>query len=265
MAEAAIYHFQSKRKDLNQIDITTFHLEFINRSSAGPAEISIQELKLGQQFSFVRLQLLQKHTGKSRICIEATCTMGNMSREVESGGVSLPTKPMSSLRPIPRLNDCELWNRDPRWNPRRPGAIKIDIYLPRGTPILLAHPTLGPSVREQWVKWADHAGQEGFSIASLLYLADAFRPLPEAYGLKGKWFPTLSYGLDIKKAPPTAKGWEWLFLRIEMNVVSNGRYDLSVMIFDEEGELVAMGNHTALILAAARGPQKSGSVVQSKI
>ena len=42
-----------------------------------------------------------------------------------------------------------------------------------------------------------------------------------------------------------------------MNAVNNARYDMSVMLFDQEGELVTMGDHTALILAAARGPQRS--------
>jgi hypothetical protein len=266
MAEASICHFQAEHQDVNQPDIITFHLNFLSRSSTGPAEILIQELKLGQQFSIVRIQLLQKHAGKSRLRIEATCTMGNISKEALSGGISLPTRPIiSTLRAIPRLCDCELWNRDPRLVPRRQGAMKIKVYMPRGTQSLMAHPTLGPSVREHWVKWEDHAAQEGFCVASLLYLADAFRPLPESYGLKGNWFPTLSYGLDIKKVPPTARGWDWLFLRIEMNVVKNGRFDMSVMIFDEEGELVAMGNHTALILAATRGLTKGVKAVQSKI
>jgi hypothetical protein len=131
--------------------------------------------------------------------------------------------------------------------------------------VLLIQP--GPSVREQWVKWEDHAspGQEGSSTASLLYLADGFRPLPEAYGLQGSWFPTLSYGLEIKKAPPTEKGWEWLYVRAEMCVVKNGRFYLTVMILDEEEELVAMGNHTALIVPASRGPAKGSKAVGSKI
>jgi hypothetical protein len=55
MAEGSIYHFQLSTKDINQPDIITIHLNFPNRSSTGPAEISIQELKLGQQYSVVRI------------------------------------------------------------------------------------------------------------------------------------------------------------------------------------------------------------------
>jgi len=104
------------------------------------------------------------------------------------------------------------------------------------------------------VRWQDGVGDSlgGFSILSLPFLADAYRPLPEAYGLKGNWYPTLSYGLEIKKAPPTEKGWEWLFLRIEMHQARNGRFDLDVVILDEEGDLIALGKHTALIVSAAR-------------
>jgi hypothetical protein len=105
-------------------------------------------------------------------------------------------------------------------------------------------------VREYWVKWQDHTskGEHGFSIPSLLFLADHFRPLPEAYGLKENWYPTLSYGLEVKKTPPTPWGWKWLFLKVETYVVKNGRFDLNVKMFDEQHELVALGNHTAMIV-----------------
>jgi hypothetical protein len=96
--------------------------------------------------------------------------MGNISKEAKTGGVSLSTQPIIlTLRQTPRLKDCERWDRDPRRNPRHQGAFKIMHYMPCDTSTLLSHPTLGPSVWENWVKWEDTTKQEGFSIASLLY------------------------------------------------------------------------------------------------
>jgi hypothetical protein len=65
-----------------------------------------------------------------------------------------------------------------------------------------------------------------FNISPLSYLADCFRPLLEALGVVGKWHPTLSYGMEVKKGPYEGKeGWEWLFLRAEMHEIRNGSFD----------------------------------------
>jgi Thioesterase-like superfamily len=97
------------------------------------------------------------------------------------------------------------------------------------------------------MRWAPSIGTR-FTIDSLPYLADSFRPLPEAYGLVGNWYATLSYGVEVKRAPDEEEGWEWLFMRVEMGEVRNGRFGMEVWIFDEEERLVARSWHTALIL-----------------
>lgn len=61
------------------------------------------------------------------------------------------------------------------------------------------------------------------------------------------WTPTLSLSLDIKKPLPQ-EGEEWLRIRITAKVVKNGRYDAEVIVFDNEGDVVALGNHLALVL-----------------
>ncbi len=68
---------------------------------------------------------------------------------------------------------------DSKWRLRRPALHKIDIYLEKGSDSLCGSPTLGPSIREQWVRWAPGVGT-AFSLSSLAFLADCFRPLPEA-------------------------------------------------------------------------------------
>lgn len=136
---------------------------------------------------------------------------------------------------------------DPSWKPRRPALFKILIYVPCGSDSLGASPTHGPSVREQWVKWAPGVGV-GFFIPSLAFLADCFRPLPEAFGVKNGSFPTLNYGMEIKRSPPLS-GWEWLFLRICMGACIAGRHDYTIMIADERGNIIAVSRHSALIFS----------------
>jgi hypothetical protein len=97
------------------------------------------------------------------------------------------------------------------------------------------------------VRWASPSIGTHFTIDSLPYLADNFRPLPEAYGLVGNWYATLSYGVEVKRAPDD-EGWEWLFLRAEMSELINGRFGMDVWILDEQERLVARSWHTALIM-----------------
>ena len=251
-------HFQLTHADLEQTDLITFHVEFLARSATGPVEISIHELKIGRQFSTVRAQLLQYPNGnpaaKPRTCMEALVTLGNLKQESQSGGVTLPTRPTLAVQSMAPRTTFREWKSTPEWASRRPAAFKIKILLPPGSNEVLAHPTLGPSVREHWVQWQEGVGDSGvgFQISALAYLADAFRPLPEAYGLVDNWYPTLSYNLEVKKAPPSEKGWQWLFLRIETRQVKHGRFDLDVVILDEDGDLVALSKHTALIVSVAR-------------
>lgn len=252
VSEAVRHYFQDRHPALKQLDLVTFHVEFLSRTAVGLASVSIQPLKLGRQFSTLRVQLQQRDeaTNKTTVCLEALVTQGNISKEAQSGGLSLPTKPMLDKALIPKRETCEKWECDLRLHSRRPVAFKITSYLPPGSDSLCASPTLGPSVREQWVRWAPGAG-EGFSISSLAYLADSFRPLPEAFGVTGCWYPTMSYGLEVKRVPPEG-GWEWLFVRIDMGESIGGRYDMTLVIADEEGDVVAVSKHTALIISAER-------------
>lgn len=252
VSETVCRYFQDRHPKLNQLDLITFHVEFLSRTALGPAVVSIQPLKIGRQFSTLRVNIIQHDpaTDKKTTCLEALVTQGNLTREAQSGGTNLPTKPMLEKALIPKREACEQWLVDPRLTSRRPAAFKLSIYVPEGSDSMGASPKHGPSVREQWSRWAPGVG-ERFNISSLPYLADAFRPLPEAFGVTGSWFPTLSYGMEVKRAPPEG-GWEWLFMRVEMGECIGGRYDMALVIADALGEVVAVSRHTALIISAER-------------
>jgi hypothetical protein len=51
-----------------------------------------------------------------------------------------------------------------------------------------------------------------------------------------------------QKGPPTGKGWDWLFIRIEAKAIKDRRNDIDVVILNEEGEIVALAKHMALVV-----------------
>ena len=57
--------------------------------------------------------------------------------------------------------------------------------------------------------------------------------------------------IEFKKPLPE-EGVEWLFSRVRAKKIQKGRMDLEVEIRDEEGEVVALSQHVALILGAER-------------
>ena len=65
------------------------------------------------------------------------------------------------------------------------------------------------------------------------------------------WYPTIVLNLEIKKVLPR-EGVEWLFSRVRIRQIRNGRMDIEVIVLDEEGDLVALSNHVALVVGVER-------------
>lgn len=65
------------------------------------------------------------------------------------------------------------------------------------------------------------------------------------------WFPTLVLNIEFKKLLPP-EGVEWLFVRVRPKQIRNGRMDLEVVVLDEEGDIVALSWHVALIVGGER-------------
>ena len=70
------------------------------------------------------------------------------------------------------------------------------------------------------------------------------------------WYPTVTLNMEMKKLLPP-HGVEWLSSRITCSQIRNGRMDIEIVVFDEDGELVALSNHVALIVPAQRNMQRS--------
>ena len=204
------------------------------------------------------MQLLQPdaQTSKDRICIEALVTQGNLTRESQNGQLSLPTLPVLDQKRFPTRESFVELPPDVERLTRGAAAMKLTYLFPPLSKDGLSVSPEGPSIREQWVRWLPQVGGR-FTVDALPYLADGFRPVPENYGLKGYWYPTLSYGVDVKRKKMCEKGqkevgWEWLYVRAEMTDMRNGRFGLDVIILDEEGNVVCTSRHVAMTVSWER-------------
>ncbi|KAL2839330.1 thioesterase-like superfamily-domain-containing protein [Aspergillus pseudodeflectus] len=73
------------------------------------------------------------------------------------------------------------------------------------------------------------------------------------------WYPTLTMTIDLKTRIP-AEGVEWLYTRVNTKMLRGGRADLEVVALNEQGEPVALGAQTALVVDAARNFARRPSI-----
>jgi Thioesterase-like superfamily len=142
----------------------------------------------------------------------------------------------------------------------RKASQKVQFHFPRS----------GQVIRSIGDEWLCFTNDEKFTNESLGYLADTFPMLVEQFrednnpydvsssGTQSRltkpakyWYPTLVLNLDIKKALPEG-GVDWLFGRVRVKQIKNGRMDLEVIIMDEGGDIVALSNHVCLVLGSER-------------
>ena len=292
-------HFDTVLRYYQQPHTITLHLEYLRRTSTGPAIITIQNTKLGRRTSTVHITLIQD-TGKDKSATPTTCVVGyiTQSNVIIESGISLPTQWTLSPPPLPFNSAVARNDEDPCWalQRRRPYHIfrkvgqHINTYLPRKK---LAE----KAIADEWISLSKD-GQK-LTQESLGFVADIFPQIVEncytagevETGLNGGqaqsqgsgdqrslaemseaeqtgvakfWYPTLLLNLDVKKALPT-KGVEFLFVRARAKQIRNGRMDLEVTILDEGGELVALSNHVILVMDSARNLKRSGGKEGSKL
>ena len=65
------------------------------------------------------------------------------------------------------------------------------------------------------------------------------------------WYPTVTLNIDFKKSLPP-QGVDWLYSRVVMKSIRNGRMDIEVIILDEQGEIVALCTHVGLVVPVER-------------
>ncbi|ETS76036.1 hypothetical protein PFICI_12980 [Pestalotiopsis fici W106-1] len=257
-------HFLTTLKSQNQPDCISLHADFVQRTSAGPAVVQVEDLKLGRQTSTVRLTLVQE--GRKEVLV--VLTHANIALE---SGLSLPTAWRLDPPPPPAdLVKMAAHGTDGTWtewkSPRpdfRKASLNANMYTVRQSG------RVDRGVVEQWIKLKSG---ENFTNTSLGFLSDMFPLMVESYSededamasasvsqrqLYRHWYPTLALNLDVKKLLPEG-GAKWMFVRVQSKMIANGRKDLEVIIMDQENEIVALSHHVAMILDASRNIAKRG-------
>ncbi|KAK8034573.1 hypothetical protein PG993_009568 [Apiospora rasikravindrae] len=292
LLRCAALHFSTTLAAQSQPHAITLHAEFLRRTQAGPATLRVRDVKLGRQTSTVHVTLSQPTTSSSSSDHSDSSSSSNAEREevvayithtnlaTESGptfetGWQLeppPPPPPSDFAALTRGSDEDAhwaeWTAKP-FPEFRKVIQQMRIYLPRGGR------QATDSLCDEWIHFADPA--QRFTDTSLGLVSDLWPQVIESLvaarqndsspsfpdGSKRQplakfWYPTLLLNLDIKKALP-AEGVEWLFVRVRAKQIRNGRQDLEVVILDQQGEIVALSHHVALVLDAKRNTAKRRS------
>lgn len=230
----------------------------------------MEDTKLGRGVTVLHItlyqgDLLQQHpwvTSKSVKAATAYVTNGNISTEK---GVNLPTgwtlgpspPPPVDITKLPKGEDANWEEWIPFLRPSIQSLQNVDLYLPRaGHPLIATH--------DVWARLAngDRWFQDDLGFVLDIgppLLVESFRP-PKGEDTTAQggyahntsmWYPTIAASLETKKRLP-AEGTEWIRYRVVCKSIKNGRFDAEVLIFDLEGDLVALSHHVALALGSER-------------
>jgi hypothetical protein len=192
----------------------------------------------------------------------AYATNSNMDTEegptLDTGYTLMPPRPSVDLEKLERDED-EVWF----WQKKMPHAEfrkasnRVKMHFPRQGHV-------GKAMADQWACFADGSN---FTDTSLGFVVDMFPQVVEPLLEKTQgpfWYPTLLLNIDIKKALPP-EGVKWLVVRVQIKKVKNGRIDLDVHVYDEEGDLVALSHHVGFIMSASRNLAERRKSIDTKL
>ncbi|XHF98339.1 hypothetical protein AWENTII_001893 [Aspergillus wentii] len=219
-------------------------VQFLSMVPPGPLSIICNCLRTSSKQYIVKVELSRAQSTSTAPAPEASdafttiaiVTYTDLSREK---GLSQDTTPAIAA-PFPnRETDCAAID-DPVVE-ATPVTRKMNWIAPRTTNGFWGH-RLGGHHREVWVSFRD--GSKFSDILHLAFLADM--PLQPAATHQAGFYTkyalsTLCMSVEIKKRPDP--NMQWVMIRSHSNKVSKGRYDVSVHIFDESDDILALSNH----------------------
>ncbi|KFA56310.1 hypothetical protein S40293_08278 [Stachybotrys chartarum IBT 40293] len=288
MLAAARTHLSSR----GQPDTLTAHFEYPTRLAVGPAVVTVDEVKLGRQLSTLHLTLWQGGLlpaapwltpAVSRRAIVAYATQTDLAGFT---GVTLQTgyqvSPAAAPAAVPDFAALKESGGDGVWRePVLPKSSGFARSLRNWRFYMRSDGQQTSGAVDAWIRMASG---ERIRQPALAYVIDSFPyniftlvaspearqqlqtprgpgQETEAEETRSKlWFPTVAMNLEVKKALP-ADGVEWLAVRISSKQIRDGRFDLEVVVRDAQGEMVALGYQTAMILSLERNLSKRGSSV----
>ncbi|KAI3337159.1 thioesterase family protein [Xylariaceae sp. AK1471] len=263
-----------------QPDLLTAHFEFLAQTTAEPAIIVVEDVKLSRRLSTLHLTLWQggllPHApwitpSVSRRAVLTYATFTNLRAltgitettgyEITSAA-ALPGLPDFEMLKTKDADSCWQVSKLPKGSESWRSLRNWQFYLPRA----------GPSTAGVLDMWIRMASGESIKPGALAYVADSFpynlhafltaSPADRAEQTRrdgqrvALWFPTLVMNLNMKMALPD-EGVEWLVVRITSKQIKNGMFDLDITIRNVNGELVALSHHVAMIVSIERNTGKS--------
>ena len=227
---SSLYH-----GDLDQPDIVHMFINFLNRAQVGPAEVMVTDAKIGRNYSSYRLLLKQHGTE----LIHSYIQMANFDRET---GPSVDIK--SNIKPR-RHEDYEL------------GKVAISEFRRISKHFEYKYTHDNPmDVQDTFISFK--SGRP-WDLLSFAVAADITSPVPRFLESDGiiRWYPTVTMEIEFKRKPKNLK---WVRAIATVKGLINGRNDLNIALYDEEGNLLANSHHVALVVDASRNLKKKASI-----
>ncbi|RMD43924.1 hypothetical protein DV735_g1191, partial [Chaetothyriales sp. CBS 134920] len=213
--------------------------------------------------------------------VEGYITLSNIATEA---GLSLDTSYTPLPPPLPadleRLGSAEgeddnyMLRRTEAYPSFRAATLCLKMYLVKPDRWPESYPL---SINDQWSRFTPWTREGRWTNDGLGFVVDMFPQVVEKYinpiverasllekddeklkailkkhaGNAKYWYPTMTLNLDVKKVLP-AEGVDWLFTRTKAKTIKNGRLDLDIEVWDDQGDLVATSHHSSLIVDTSR-------------
>ncbi|KPI45893.1 uncharacterized protein AB675_292 [Cyphellophora attinorum] len=149
-------HMSTTHTKLNQPHPINLHLEFLRRTSVGPATFIVRDVKLGSRITNLHLTLTQNNDPKTSI-VEGYIMMSNIPKEE---GLSLPTSYALHPPPLPAsIPTLEAHGEDQNYRRRGPEPFPSFRRAVLNVALYLVKPSQRPkswpkSINDQWIRLA---------------------------------------------------------------------------------------------------------------
>ncbi|OGM51021.1 hypothetical protein ABOM_000075 [Aspergillus bombycis] len=259
----------------------SFQLTFVRPTQVGPATLSVQDVKFGARTSTIQVTLSQDAASKgpqTKVVGFITVSPAEADQEgpAVSGNSTLQPTPPPGSQPDGGIDFVALAERgrDGPWTrfPTIPAmAVSQHTELFGALPPPTVQERINTTV-DQWARFRP-GGQvpARWTNEAVMCLLDLFPMALDRLGAMATsawasthapehrqsrppgpfWFPTVAFNVDLKKSIP-AEGTGWLHSRVVTKALRAGRADLSVEIFDQNGELVAISSQVCMVVGFDR-------------
>lgn len=279
----AITHFKHTHPTRHHGDPMpiAMQMNFLRRTNVGRATLIVKDAKLGARTSTIHVTLSQGEPDQDEKPTDRVVGYITVSDPVSEVGLTASSDwtlypPPPSTRP-PEIKETESTeSAHSNTDGNSPWVLMKDPFS--GFRHVMAHHILyGPlkehrrrNVGDQWARFHPRGPKGGparWTTDSMVLLTDIFPHMltgldaaaaPSRTGSDGKgsktppfWYPTVTLNVDFKRRLPP-EGEEWLYSRIILKDVRNGRTDIEVIMMNERGEIVALANQIGLVVSASR-------------